>query len=119
MKYPLYYPTLNNQDYICYKYTYYVSENLQDIIEYLYKLTFHKDYGPLNWYLEDGAKEFVKQLEKDWWSNKLDTFTLYEDFHFKDWLTERYADEALKQAISRNVAEALEETDDAWREYYL
>ena len=102
MNYTLYY-TFDNIYYnelavsqMDYEYT--IQSNIQDIIEYEYENKFRKKYSALSWYLESGAKEFVKDLENKWLSNKIDTVAMYQDFKFLDWLKERYYEKALSKA---------------------
>lgn len=102
MNYTLYY-TFDNIYYneftvtkMNYEYT--IQSNIQDIIEYEYENKFRKKYDALSWYLESGAKEFIKDLENKWFSNKIDTVAMFQDFKFIDWLKERYYERALSKA---------------------
>lgn len=113
MNYTLYY-TFDNIYYnettvtqMDYEYT--IQSNIQDIIEYEYENKFRKKYDALSWYLESGAKEFVKDLENKWFSNKIDTIAMFQDFKFIDWLKERYYERALSKA-------SLESLEDSTRE---
>ena len=87
------------------EYTYSVEENLQDILDYLfltkYGITISDNLG---WYLEDGAKEFVKDIENKYWSNTLDTLRIYQDYHFIDFLKDRYENEAIQECFNEEVA---------------
>ena len=40
-----------------------IFENFDTIRAYLFKQRFDKPYNELSWYLEDGAKDFVRELE--------------------------------------------------------
>lgn len=72
-------------------------EDINDIIEYLFEQKYGVKYG-LGWYLEDGAKKFVKEIEEKWFYNKFDSFTLYtKDYNFIDWLKDKYQEEATEQ----------------------
>lgn len=83
------------------EYTYTIDENLNDVIDYMFIQKYNRPYeNNLGWYLEDGAKEFVKDIEDKWWHNKLDTYTLYHDYKFLDYLTEKYRDEAIKSSLN-------------------
>jgi hypothetical protein len=75
-------------------YEYTVQESLQDVIEYKYYKKYDKPYHPLAWYLEDGAKEFVKEIEDAWLHNTLDMYAIYSDYDFYDWLKDKYEDDA-------------------------
>lgn len=115
MNYTLYY-TFDNIYYneftvtqMDYEYT--IQSNIQDIIEYEYENKFRKKYDALSWYLESGAKEFVKDLENKWFSNKIDTIAMFQDFKFIDWLKERY----YERALSKASLESLESLEDSTR----
>jgi hypothetical protein len=56
------------------------------------------DYKELGWWLEPGAKEFVKALEEQWFYNKIDTVKLYADYNFKDYLKDKYWSDAVDKA---------------------
>lgn len=81
-------------------YGYAVHESLQDVIEYKYYKHYNKPYHPLAWYLEDGAKEFVKGIEDSWLNNTLDMWEIYSDYGFCDWLKEKYEDDAFSEWVS-------------------
>ena len=78
------------------------------------KNKFRKKYSALSWYLESGAKEFVKDLENKWLNNKIDTVAMYQDFKFLDWLKERYYEKALSKAS----LDTLEDTTRAVMSFY-
>lgn len=110
MNYTLYY-TFDNIYYneitvtqMDYEYT--IQSNIQDIIEYEYENKFRKKYDALSWYLESGAKEFVKDLENKWFSNKIDTIAMFQDFKFIDWLKERYYERALSKASLESLEDS-------------
>lgn len=80
---------------------YTISENIQDIIEYKFSEKYNIDYNYTTWYLEEGAKEFVKDLEYKWWHNQLDTTELYSfDYKFVNWLKDKYYNEAYEEALN-------------------
>lgn len=56
-----------------------LEENLDDIIKYLFHQKYDKDYDELNWFLEENARSFVKDVEDKWLANKLDTSEMYKD----------------------------------------
>ena len=81
-------------------YPYVIREDLQDIIEYKFEQKYNKKYSHRTWFLEDGASEFVKEVENDYLYNKIDVIELYSfDFDFKDWLKEKYINDALNEYI--------------------
>lgn len=41
----------------------YIEPSLKDIIKFLFKQKYDKNYDDLDWYLEQGAREFVKNIE--------------------------------------------------------
>lgn len=88
-------------------YEYHVQLNLQDILEYEYENKFRKKYNCLSWYLEPGAKEFVKDVESRWWKNQIDTVSLYNDYKFIDWLKECYYEKALSRASLESLKSAM------------
>lgn len=59
-----------------------LTESLYDIISYLYEKHYNIPYNELSWYLEPGAKEFVKDIEEKWLHNTLDTSFIYRDKDF-------------------------------------
>lgn len=63
-----------------------VGENFDDVLAYLYQKKYNKEYNELSWYLEDGAKEFVYDLEDKWLHNDIDTFDIYHNEEFLDFL---------------------------------
>lgn len=54
-------------------------EDLEDIKRYFYNKKYSKCYDNLNWYLEDGAIEYMKEIENNWMHNKIDTNEIYKD----------------------------------------
>jgi hypothetical protein len=85
-------------------YSFNINENIQDIIEYLFEEEYHCKYMYHSWYLEDGAREFVKNLHTLWNNNSLDTMSLYtQDSKFKQWLSEKYYEDALLQYTNESI----------------
>jgi len=78
-------------------YTYYVDISLQDIIEYLFKEKYEKDYNPLSWYLEDGAREFVKDIEDSWLKDEIDEYGMLQDLSLRTFLKDKYASDVVKE----------------------
>jgi hypothetical protein len=98
MQHELYYTVIENEYSSITNYSYYVEETLQDIIEFYYLQKYNKQYLELGWWLEDGAKDFVKNIEQQWWHNKINTVCLYADYDFIDFLKTKYYDDAVEQA---------------------
>ena len=71
-----------------------VSENFKDVLAYLYKKRYEKEYDELSWYLEDGARDFYSDLENKWLHDEIDTFTLYHDNDFLEFLSGRVCDDS-------------------------
>ena len=69
-----------------------VDEDLRMLVAYFYEQHFNKPYNELSWYLEEGAKEFVKEIEDKYWNNEIDSFALSRDESFIDFLSEHYED---------------------------
>ena len=84
-------------------YTYCVDLSLQDIIEYLFKERYGKYYNPLSWYLEDGAREFVKDIEDSWLRNDIDEYGMLKDLSLREFLKEKYKDEVIEQCITEHM----------------
>lgn len=63
------------------------------IIKYYFFKHYHKDYCILNYYLEDNAKEFVKDIEYKYWHNQIDEYALTHSYDFTDFLLERCHDD--------------------------
>lgn len=84
-------------------YTYSVDLSLQDIIEYLFKEKYYKDYNPLSWYLEDGAREFVRDIEESWLRNDIDEYGMLQDLHLREFLKNKYQPEVEEQAANDHL----------------
>lgn len=69
-----------------------VSEDLRDALPYLYEKHFGVPYRELGWWLEPGAKEWVKEIEDKWLHNKLDLSELYKNEEFLNSLADKYSD---------------------------
>lgn len=102
MIYSLYYTFTDDCDGINYTdYEYNISESIEDIKKYEYESTFGKKYCELSWYLQEGAKELIKDLDTKWFKNEIDTTGYYSfNFKFKDWLSDYYRADALKECLS-------------------
>lgn len=64
-------------------------DDLDTYIRYAYEKKFGVPYRELGWWLEPGAKEFVKELEADWAHNKLDFHEAYRDRGYVEFATRR------------------------------
>ena len=86
-----------------------INPDLKDVIAYLFYKKYGKPYNELSWYLEDGAKEFVKGIEDSWNANTFDEFSLYHDHEFLGYLKKMYENEEVDE-------DDLEELLDDWKE---
>lgn len=94
-----YYPEYIN----LYDYSYVVEEKLDDVVDYLFLKKYNKKYKKnLSWCLEEGAVEFVKDIENKWWHNELDTYELYQDSDFINYLKDVYLKDAAREYITEN-----------------
>ena len=84
-------------------YTYKVDLELQDIIEYLFKEKYGKDYSPLSWHLEDGAREFVRDIEDSWLRNEIDEYDMLRDLSLKDFLKEKYKEDVAEVCATEHL----------------
>ncbi len=88
------------------------TSDIKTLIPYLYEKHFGKKYNELSWYLEEGAREFVKDIEDKWMHNQLE---VEEDSEFlnkyfenhKDEIVEKYAED-----IKDEITEELEALSD-------
>lgn len=69
-----------------------VSEDLRDALPYLYEKHFDVPYKELGWWLEPGAREWMKEMEDKWMHNQLDLTEVYKDSEFLASLSDKYAD---------------------------
>ena len=77
----------------CFIHEHNVDVSCQDIVEYLFYEKYRKHWNPLNWHLEEGAKEFVKDIEDSWLRNEIDEYGLLHDLNMQEFLKEKYKDE--------------------------
>ena len=92
-----------------------INEDIRDVISYLYEKHFGVPYRELGWWLEPGAKEFVKELEDKWWKNELDVSKIYADEEYlKELATERalFSEEDLEDAQDYFEESLRSELDD-------
>jgi hypothetical protein len=93
-------------------YSFNLTENLQDITEYLFEEEYGINYQYTSWYNEEGAKEFVSNLTQLWNTNSIDTAYLYtKDLKFRMWLANKYYDEAYNQYIHEGYPNSYEESE--------
>lgn len=59
------------------------------IIKYYFYKKYHKDFEELNYYLEENAKKFVKDLEYKWSHNLLDEYSLINSIDLKRFILEK------------------------------
>jgi len=94
-------------------YPFNVTENFQDISHYLFEEEYGVRYIYNSWHLQDGSREFITNLEKLWSSNSIDLFTLYtKDVKFRDWLAEKYYEDAMEQYMREHRVPNIEEQVD-------
>ena len=86
-----------------------IQEDIKDVIAYLFYKKYDKVYDEFSWYPEDGAKEFVKSIEDSWNDNTFDTFTLYHDTKFLDFLKWRYDDPEISEDVMEDLLEEFRE----------
>jgi hypothetical protein len=101
-------------------YSFNVTENLQDIIEFLFEEEYGMPYFHSSWFLEEGAREFINNLQTLWNTNSIDTFSLYSnDTKFRQWLVNKYYNDAKEQYVNENTIDNTEEKlDESIEELY-
>ena len=80
-----------------------ITEDFKDILAYLFEKRFEVPYTETGWLIEPGAREFVNDLENKWLHNEIDTFELYHDSDFLEFLSKHSnatIDEELEDAYS-------------------
>lgn len=82
---------------------YKITENIRDIVHYLFYKKYNKKFNDLSWFLEEGARDFVKDIEHQWWKNEFDSFKLYHDDDFLEFLKDEYMYEAERQFIDEVI----------------
>ena len=102
----IYHVDVSCDDYSCenesFDYTHWVDITCQDIVEYLFKEKYRKEYNPLSWYLEDGAREFVKDIEDSWLRNEIDEYGMLQDLDLRDFLKEKYEEDVEDAVIEEH-----------------
>ena len=69
-----------------------VQEDFKDILAYYFEKKYEVPYTETGWVIEKGAREFVRDLEDKWFHDEIDTFTLYHDRDFLNFLERRTLD---------------------------
>ena len=82
--------------------TYVFTEDLDDIVHFLYEQEFKIPYNELNWYLQPGAKEFVKDIEEKWLKNQIDCSKFINTYEFRKWV-------AFNKLSEKEIANAIED----------
>lgn len=94
----------------------YVEEDLKMLIAYFYQKHFGVPYKELGWWLEEGAKEFVKDIEDKWMHNEIDSFELMRDNDFLEFIKENYMadvdEDTLEDELDTLRYEVLDTLDD-------
>lgn len=67
-----------------------ITENIDDVIAYLFEERYGKPYDEMTWFFEKGAKDFVKDIKDRWYSNEFDALGLYSQPEFIEFLGKRY-----------------------------
>jgi hypothetical protein len=101
-------------------YPFNVTENLQDIIEFLFEEEYGVSYQYHSWFLEEGAREFINNLQTLWNTNSINTLSLYvNDTKFRQWLVNKYYNDAKEQYVNENTTDNAEDKlDESIEELY-
>jgi len=86
----------------------YTQENFKDILAYYFEKKYEVPYTETSWVLEKDAREFVRDLENRWLNDEIDTFTLYHDESFLNFLKHRNLENDWREN---------EQLDDAYRDF--
>lgn len=65
------------------------TENFKDILSYFFQKKYNVEYGDTTWLLQPNAKEFVNDLESKWLHDEIDTYALYHDDDFLEFMSQR------------------------------
>lgn len=96
-----------NDDHFTYDYC--VDVECQDIVEFIYKDAYGKEWNPLSWHLEKGARELVKDIEDSWLRDDIDIYAMLQDLPLRDFLKNKYSDEVERICIKQH-REYLQDT---------
>jgi len=101
-------------------YPFNITENLQDIIGFLFEEEYGVSYQYHSWFLEEGAREFINNLQTLWNTNSIDTLSLYtNDTKFRQWLVNKYYNDAKEQYVNENTIDNTEDKlDESIEELY-
>lgn len=88
-----------------------ITENIDDIVAYLYEKRFGVPYCWSTWQFQKGAKEFVSGIEDDWAHNRIDTLSLYQDRGMVSLASRNKADE-LADWLAKKAADYTDDEDD-------
>lgn len=80
-----------------------IEENFNDLFEFEFENKYHRKYNYFTWFLEPGAKELYRELESLWQLNSLDYYKYLQNLFFKEWIKEKYYNEALEQAYQQHI----------------
>ena len=93
-----------------------VQENFKDILAYYFEKKYEVPYSETSWVIEKDARGFVRDLEDKWLHNEIDTFTLYHDSEFLEFLNNRgiddsdnYVDDVVEDAYQDFLRECEDE----------
>ena len=94
-------------DYPCnddrFGYDYLVNIGCQDIVEFLFKERYGKEWNPLSWHLEDGARELVKDIEDAWLRDDIDIYSMLQNLPLRDYLKDKYRDKVMDICINNHL----------------
>ena len=96
-----------------------IDEDLRMLVAYFYEQHFNKPYNELSWYLEPGAKEFVKEVENKYWHNEIDSFALARDDKFIEFLSNNYECDFDENLLDEELDNYREEILDELRDLTL
>lgn len=74
-------------------YDYYVDIECQDIVEFLFKEKYGKEWNPLSWHLEEGARELVKDIEDSWLRDDVDVYAMLQGLPLREYLENKYKEQ--------------------------
>ena len=88
-----------------------VSDDLWNAIPYLYEKHFGVPYKELGWWLESGAREWMKEIEDKWLHNQLDLSEVYKDQDYLNELAKQYYTVSVE-----DIEDMKDEFEDALRD---
>lgn len=90
-----------------------IVENFDTIKAYLFEKRFDVPYKELSWVLEKGAREFIRDLEDKWNHNEIDTYSLYHDEDFLEFVKNHELEE-----LEYDEEDFLEAFEDFYNDCY-